>query len=97
MRFDKADWDVMNGAERFPDGSEPLVCYGIRVDDLETVAVIDGNGFYLGIVTPDGDTISTIESDADNAAAIFHFIATLRDGYDTGELIDMGLEPRRLA
>lgn len=100
-KFDKIDWDGMAGAEPFADGSDPLICYEIKVDDLETWAVIDGHGFYLEIMTPEADVIGTITSEPENAAAIMRFLASMESHYDngafhytTGELVDMGLEPR---
>ena len=53
--FTKEDWYGMAGATPFEDDSEPLVCYDIKVDGLDTLAVIDAEGFHFEVYAPDGD------------------------------------------
>lgn len=92
--FTKEDWYGMAGAAPFQNGAEPLVCYEIKVDGLDTVAVIDAEGFSFEVYTPDGDVVSSLYCGAVGGVdpvAVMRFLATLKDSYQTGELIDMGM------
>lgn len=98
--FEASDWDAFAGAETFEDGSLPLIDWYLKVDGLHAVAIIDGNGFYMGVTSPDGDVVAEVRVGNDPIAGTFlprvaRFIATLKSDYTTGELIDMGLEPQR--
>jgi hypothetical protein len=92
--FEKEDWYGMAGASKFEDESEPLVNYDITVDGLDAYAVIDGSGFYLAVLSPDGDIISETATEPD-AIPVFRFLAARKDSFETGELYDMGIELAR--
>jgi hypothetical protein len=98
--FTKEDWYGMAGASKFENGSEPLVNYDITVDGMEAYAVLDGTGFALEVLSPDGDVISafyhqlageTATFDGGKAIAVARFLAAGRDAWDTGDLWDIGL------
>lgn len=91
--FDELDWMGFAGAESFPDGvGEPLMA-DVKVDDLDTIALLDANGVGLMVLTPDGEEIALLTATGMTAA---RFAATLKASYDTGELMDLGFtqEPR---
>lgn len=46
QKFGREDWYAYAGAERFTDGSDPLIgeC---RVDGEEAIAVFDGEGVFV--------------------------------------------------
>jgi hypothetical protein len=92
--FDDTDWMGMAGATRFADGSEPLVNYDLKIDGLDACAVIDANGFYLMVMSPDGDTISEIGGEEPfDQTGLLRFLASGKSEWETGELIDMGIAP----
>lgn len=88
--FDEVDWFGLAGAESFPGGEEPLVAY-IRVDGLETEAVLDARGIGLMSMTPDGETVGYFNL-ANGAPYLARFATTLRADYEMGDLIDMGFD-----
>jgi hypothetical protein len=88
-RFDKVDWMGMAGAEPFADGSDPFVAYDVKVDELDTVVIVDGTGVAIQILTPEGEDVSYGYLTGSHTAL---FVLTLKDAYETGELVDMGFE-----
>ncbi len=53
--FTDIDWMGLAGAERFDDGSEPLIREDLTVDGLEATAILDNNGFGIMWASVDGD------------------------------------------
>lgn len=89
--FTNDDWDAFGGAERFPDGSEPMVCYDLKVDQLDAVVVLDQNGAFVQVLTPDGDEVATFTG-AFVQALLIGAAAGQLASIDTGTLIDMGFQ-----
>lgn len=44
--FTKSDWYGFAGAERFPDGGEPLLA-PLKVDGCDALAIVDANGLAV--------------------------------------------------
>jgi hypothetical protein len=63
--FTKVDWYGMAGAESFPghdwiEGvaqAEPLIA-DFKVDGLDAYAILDANGVWIDILTPDGESVA---------------------------------------
>jgi hypothetical protein len=56
--FDEVDWMGFGGAEPFPDGvGEPLMA-DLKVDDLDTIAILDANGVALMVLTAVGEAVA---------------------------------------
>lgn len=103
-KFDKDDWMAFSGAESFTNEqagwpTEPLANYRIKVDGLDAVAVVDANGLYLQVLTPDGEDVALFTGGL--TQAILFVAASSPSGgatyasFDTGELVDMGLDEER--
>jgi len=46
--FEERDWDGWAGAEKFPDGNDPLIGY---IPETDQAAIVDANG--IGLYDPD--------------------------------------------
>lgn len=97
--FDKLDWDSFAGCEKFDDGSEPLINYDIKIDDLEAVAIVAGGPaptLSMEALTPDGEPVVYFYG---TTAQAFAFVAKseTNPSWQTGELLELGLteEPVR--
>lgn len=94
-QFDGGDWDAFAGAEKFEDGGEPLVCYELKVDDLDAATILDANGIAIQVLTPDGEDVAYFYLDGTEAA---RWIALLGPSIalTTTELLDAGFREERV-
>lgn len=79
--FNKYDYYEYSGAEKFEDGSEPLI---YSTDYLDLVIAKNGNFVSMDIYSDDGDFFRTF-SNKESAVSYFDFIANYLDDIESSE------------
>lgn len=94
--FNRTDWYGMAGAESFETFpgvmQEPLIA-DFKVDGLDAYAVLDANGVWLEILTPDGTAVASGGFVTPMHGA--RFAALLHPIYSTTDLLALGWQEER--